>query len=138
METPFSLINRQIFYDSRTISRFEGGEEIEEFRINRYGGGISAGRVLRRWGEFRIGLRRYTGDAEVRIGDPGVPDIDIDGAEAFLRLSYDTLDNRNWPRAGRRCTSGSGSSRWRGLARTATSRSCCLRAALLIPGTGTR
>ncbi len=94
------FINPQIFYDSRTFSRFEGGEEIEEFRVNRYGGGISAGRVLGRWGEFRIGLRRYTGDAEVRIGDPGVPDIDIDGAEAFLRLSYDTLDNRNWPRAG--------------------------------------
>ncbi len=94
------FIEPSVFYDSRSFSRFEGGEEIEEFRVNRYGGQLSAGRVLGRWGEFRVGLLRAAGDVEVRIGDPGVSDFDFDSAEVFARLYYDTLDNRNFPRSG--------------------------------------
>ncbi len=94
------FIDPIVFYDSRSISRFEGDDEVEEFRVTRYGGGLSAGRVLGRWGEFRVGLLRSTGEAEVRIGDPAISDFDIDSAEVFARLYYDTLDNRNWPRSG--------------------------------------
>jgi NTE family protein len=68
--------------------------------VKRYGGGLAAGRVLGRWGEIRVGLRRFAGDVEVRIGDPATPDSDFDSAEAYLRLYYDTLDNRDWPRSG--------------------------------------
>ncbi|MGH8554611.1 MAG: hypothetical protein ACREUD_03445 [Gammaproteobacteria bacterium] len=48
----------------------------------------------------RSGPRRYAGDGEVRIGDPATSDFDFDSAEAYLRLYYDSLDNRNWPRSG--------------------------------------
>jgi NTE family protein len=89
------FIRPEFFFDSRSFSRFEDGEEIEEVRVKRYGGGLAAGRVLGRWGEIRVGLRRYAGDGEVRIGDPGTSDFDFDSAEAYLRLYYDTLDNRN-------------------------------------------
>lgn len=94
------FINPRVFYNSRSISQFADGDELEEFRVHRYGLDLGAGRVLGRWGEARVGLRRYAGDAEVRIGDPATPDIDIDAAEAYLRLSYDTVDNRNWPHYG--------------------------------------
>ncbi|MDQ3563453.1 MAG: patatin-like phospholipase family protein [Pseudomonadota bacterium] len=97
------FITPQLFFDSRSFSRFEGGEEIEEVRVKRYGGGLAAGRVLGRWGEIRVGLRRYAGDGEVRIGDPATSDFsdfDFDSAEAYLRLYYDSLDNRDWPRSG--------------------------------------
>ena len=97
------FIAPQLFFDSRSFSRFEGGEEIEEVRVKRYGGGLAAGRVFGRWGEIRVGLRRYAGDGEVRIGDPATSDFsdfDFDSAEAYLRLYYDMLDNRNWPRSG--------------------------------------
>jgi len=94
------FITPQLLYDSRSFSRFEDGDEIEEFRVNRYGGGLAAGRVLGRWGEIRVGLRRYAGEGEVRIGDPATSDFDFDSAEAYLRLYYDTVDNRNWPRSG--------------------------------------
>ncbi len=94
------FINPQLLYDSRSISRFEGGEEVEEFRVHRYGGGLAAGRVLGHWGELRVGLRRFAGEADLRIGDPTTPDFDFDSAEAFLRLTYDTLDNRNFPHSG--------------------------------------
>jgi len=97
------FITPQLFFDSRSFSRFEDGEEIEEIRVKRYGGGLAAGRVLGRWGEIRVGLRRYAGDGEVRIGDPATSDFsdfDFDSAEAYLRLYYDMLDNRDWPRSG--------------------------------------
>ncbi|MGH8480693.1 MAG: patatin-like phospholipase family protein, partial [Gammaproteobacteria bacterium] len=94
------FITPQLFFDSRSFSRFEDGDEIKEFRVKRYGGGLAAGRVLGRWGEIRAGLRRYAGDGEVRIGGPATSDFDFDSAEAYLRLYYDTLDNRNWPRSG--------------------------------------
>ena len=94
------FITPQAFFDSRSVSRFEDGDEIEEFRVKRYGGGLAAGRVLGRWGEIRVGLRRYAGDVEVRIGEPVTPDSNFDSAEAYLRLYYDMLDNRDWPRSG--------------------------------------
>ena len=94
------FITPQAFFDSRSVSRFEGGDEIEEFRVNRYGGGLAAGRVLGRWGEIRVGLRRYAGDVDVRIGEPVTPDSHFDSAEAYLRLYYDMFDNRDWPRSG--------------------------------------
>lgn len=94
------FVNPQVFYDARSFGRFEGDDQIDEFRVSRYGGGIAAGRVLGHWGEFRVGMRRYSGEAEQRVGDPATPDFDFDSAEAYLRLTYDTLDNRNWPRSG--------------------------------------
>ena len=94
------FITPQAFFDSRSLSRFEDGDEIEEFRVNRYGGGLAAGRVLGRWGEIRVGLRRYAGDVDVRIGEPVTPDSHFDSAEAYLRLYYDMFDNRDWPRSG--------------------------------------
>ena len=36
------FIAPQAFFDSRSFSRFEGGDEIEEFRVKRYGGGLAA------------------------------------------------------------------------------------------------
>lgn len=94
------FVNPRAFYDDRSFGRFEGGDEVEEFRVQRYGLDFSAGRVLGRWGEVRFGLRRYAGEAKVRIGSPATPDFNFDNAEFYARLSYDTLDNRNWPREG--------------------------------------
>ena len=80
--------------DSRAVTRSKSSA------CSRYGGGLAAGRVLGRWGEIRVGLRRYAGDVDVRIGEPATPDFHFDSAEAYLRLYYDMLDNRDWPRSG--------------------------------------
>jgi NTE family protein len=87
-------------YDNFNVSRFEGGEQIDEFRITRYGAALAAGRVIGRYGEVRVGVRRYTGEAEVRVGDPTLPDLDIDAGQVYARASFDRLDNRNWPHRG--------------------------------------
>ncbi|MGH8244518.1 MAG: patatin-like phospholipase family protein, partial [Steroidobacteraceae bacterium] len=55
------FITPQLFFDSRSFSRFEDGEEIEEVRVKRYGGGLAAGRVLGRWGEIRVGTATLRG-----------------------------------------------------------------------------
>ncbi|OGT80031.1 MAG: hypothetical protein A3H91_04395 [Gammaproteobacteria bacterium RIFCSPLOWO2_02_FULL_61_13] len=94
------FISPQVFYNAQSISRFEGDDEVEEFRVHRYGGALSVGRTLGHWGEVRVGLRRYAGEADLRIGDPAVADEDFDSAEAYARLTYDTVDNRNFPHSG--------------------------------------
>ena len=94
------FISPQVFYNAQSTSRWEGDDEVEEYRVHRYGGGLSAGRTLADWGEARVGLRRYAGEAELRIGDPSIPDGDFDSAEFYGRLTYDTFDNRNFPHSG--------------------------------------
>ncbi|HMM77739.1 MAG TPA: patatin-like phospholipase family protein [Gammaproteobacteria bacterium] len=94
------FIQPTVLYRGLNISRYEGDDEVEEYRVHQYGGQLAAGRELGRWGEFRVGLRRYTGDIDIRLGDPAIPAQGFESAEAFTRLSYDTLDNRNFPRSG--------------------------------------
>ncbi len=77
---------------------------IAEYRISRAGINLSGGREFGTWGEIRLGLERSTGDADVRVGAPSLPDIDFDNGEYFVRLSADKLDNVNFPRSGGRAT----------------------------------
>jgi len=88
------------FYDSRSFGRFDGDDVIEEYRVHRYGGDVSFGRTIADWGEVRFGLRRFSGDAEIRVGDPATPDVDFDNTEIYGKITYDTLDNRNFPHSG--------------------------------------
>jgi NTE family protein len=94
------FISPQMASEGRDLRRFEDGDEIESYRAKRYGGRLAGGRVLGRWGEFRVGVSRFSGDAEKRFGNPPASDIDFEDADAFVRLTYDTLDDRNWPRQG--------------------------------------
>ena len=75
------------------------GDNLARYQLGLYGVDLGAGREFGTWGEGRIGLRRYTGDAQVRIGEPS-PDIDVDRGELFLRLSADKLDDLYFPTSG--------------------------------------
>ena len=46
------------------------------------------------------GVRRYTGDVDVRIGDPATPKFDFDGGEYVLNFQYDQIDDRYFPSEG--------------------------------------
>jgi NTE family protein len=94
------FIDPTLLFRAGNVSRYENNDQVEEFRVNRYGGSIAGGRELGRWGEARVGLRRFAGDIDVRIGDPTLPSDNFDSAEVFIKLSYDTLDNRNFPHYG--------------------------------------
>jgi NTE family protein len=94
------FVNPRALYQSASFGRFDDGDELEQFRVHRYGGDLAVGSTLSDWGEVRVGLRRYAGQADQRIGDTATPDIDFDNAEFYAKLSYDTLDNRNFPHSG--------------------------------------
>lgn len=77
------------------------GEAVAEYRLRTGEYGIDLGREFGNLAELRFGLRRVTGSTRVRIGAPSTPVIeDFDVREYFGRISYDRLDNRNFPRQG--------------------------------------
>jgi NTE family protein len=87
-------------YGSYNVGVYSRDTLREELRLFSYAATAALGRVVGDWGEARLGIRRYFGTSEIRIGDSDRPDEDFDGAQVFARLSYDTLDNRNFPRTG--------------------------------------
>ncbi|MCJ7600789.1 MAG: patatin-like phospholipase family protein [Desulfobulbaceae bacterium] len=94
------FINPSLFYRVANYSEFENGDRLAEYRTTRYGIGLAAGRELGTWGEFRLGYRRSAGEAEIRVGDPSVPDYDFDDGLVFARLSLDELNEVPFPTKG--------------------------------------
>lgn len=84
----------------RNVPLIEDGERIAEYRLRSFEYGLDAGRELGDWGEIRLGVRRETGSARVRLGDPLLPVSDFDLRQYFARFSYDRLDDVNFPRRG--------------------------------------
>jgi len=90
--------------EARNVSVLDGQDAIAEYRVRSFGYGIDFGREFGNWGEIRVGLRRDTGRSRVRIGEPTLPTGDFDSRGYFMRLSYDRLDNINFPRHGQLAT----------------------------------
>ncbi len=85
--------NFKVFADQESIGRYRVSEA--EF-------GLDAGRELGRWGEFRLGALRGTGNARVKTGDPFLPNVDFENGGGFARFSVDTLDDAQLPKSGMR------------------------------------
>jgi NTE family protein len=90
----------EIFARSTDYNLFVANQRIAEYRVTSWGGELAGGLNFDTWGELRTGLRWYTGDAELRTGDPALPDYDFDAGEAFVRFTVDTVDDINFPREG--------------------------------------
>lgn len=87
-------------YQGRRVNVFDdAGDNVARYQLSLYQLELGAGREFGTWGEGRLGYRRASGSAEVRVGAPS-PDVDLDRGEIFLRLSDDKLDNFNFPRTG--------------------------------------
>jgi NTE family protein len=82
------------------LNEFSGDRPVARYRLTEGEAGFDVGRELANVGEFRIGLFRGLGKADVRIGDSGLQDIDFDTGGAHARLRFDTLDNAFFPRHG--------------------------------------
>lgn len=85
---------------STDYNLFLDGRRIAEYRVRSAGAELAGGYNFETWGELAAGVRWYTGDADLRTGDPVLPDYDFDGGEAFLRFTADSLDDVNFPREG--------------------------------------
>jgi NTE family protein len=77
------------------------GNQLAEYRVADFGGGLGFGRQLGQWGEARAGIRFDHAIAEVLIGAPNIfPRAERTDSELFLRFAMDTLDDARFPRSG--------------------------------------
>lgn len=91
----------RVQYDNRQINVFDAaGNNTAEYDARQAGVGLGIGREFGNYGALSVGLRRYTGKAQVQIGDPALPDIDFDTGEAVVDLTLDRLDSIFFPRDG--------------------------------------
>lgn len=90
----------KILQSSNGVNLYDSdGNNLARYELDVHGIELATGRDFGTWGEGRLGYRRLTGDAKLRIGDPA-PHLDIDRGEAYLRLSIDRLDDLYFPSSG--------------------------------------
>ena len=97
--SPWFVIPKAFLVNNR-FNVSEDGNIIAETRVNRIGGSLALGREFGSVGDARAGYRRYYGDTEIAIGDPALPDDNVDGGELFFEGRYDSLDDVFFPRDG--------------------------------------
>jgi NTE family protein len=95
--------------EAQDLYLFQDQRRIAEYRVRTFEYGMDFGRDFSNWGEVRAGLVRDAGNSSLIIGDPILTTGAFDEKEFFVRLSYDTLDNVNFPRDGQQA-----SFEWRG------------------------
>jgi NTE family protein len=95
--------------EAQNLYLFQNQRRIAEYRVRTFEYGMDFGRDFGNWGEIRVGLVRDVGNSSLTIGEPTLTTGSFDEKEFFLRFSYDTLDNVNFPRAGQQA-----SFEWRG------------------------
>lgn len=85
---------------SQTFSVIGDGRIAASYRRSRVGIGVDAGVNLGRMDEVRAGVRYGWTAASVTIGDPGLPEIDGQDAEAHLQWVHDGQDDAIVPSRG--------------------------------------
>ena len=82
-------------------------DNLAEYRQRTFSYGLDFGREFGNWGEIRTGYTVDRGKSHVRIGDPldpMLPTREFDSRGYFVRMSYDRLDDINFPRHGQSAT----------------------------------
>jgi NTE family protein len=85
---------------SQNVFVLDGQTRLAEYRVRSVDYGLDFGREFGNWGEIRTGIDKETGNESVRVGDPQLPSDNFRTREYFLRLSYDHLDDVNFPHRG--------------------------------------
>lgn len=86
----------------RNIRTFAGDERVARYRLSEAEAGLDIGRELGHWGEFRVGVFRGTGTADLKVGDPTLPNFDFQSGGFFANFAVDTLDDAQVPLDGSR------------------------------------
>ena len=86
--------------EARNVTVLSDQQAVAEYRVRSFGYGLDFGREFGNWGEIRAGLRSESGTSRVRVGDPTLATGDFDSRGYFMRMSYDRLDDINFPRHG--------------------------------------
>jgi NTE family protein len=95
------FVESRLRAERRNVSVFDdGGNNFAEYRVSEVGAELSGGRNLGVLAEARVGLRRTTGDVDVRVGSPDLPEFDFESGSLYGRLMFDSLDNVLFPTSG--------------------------------------
>lgn len=86
--------------DIRIFDGDGSGRAQAEYDVERWTLSLSVGRNIEKWGEIRVGVRRFTGEADLDIGSPSYDNFNFDDGHFFARAQMDTVDNLNFPRSG--------------------------------------
>ncbi|MDY7218575.1 patatin-like phospholipase family protein [Denitrificimonas sp. JX-1] len=84
----------------RNIKFNKNSDPIAEYRLQRFRYGFNVGRQISNNGEIRFGVGSGWGDADVRIGDPRLPDFSFKEGYYQLQYAFDSLDNVHFPTRG--------------------------------------
>src|SRR5690554_240530 len=87
-------------YRRLIVNDYDDGKTTAQYRVNRYSGSLGFGKEFSNFGraEFRVETGR--GDTEVQVGPDDLDGGDFKIGEYQFDLSYDTLDNLNFPSRG--------------------------------------
>jgi len=114
---PFDLRNRYAFQvggglQTRSFNLYdEDGDKTARFRVRRAGATVGLVRHVGNVLSLSAGLQRYTGNAEVEVGDPTLPRTHFDEGAWFAQATLDDIDSLYFPRDGRLVNLGTYQSR---------------------------
>ncbi len=83
-----------------------GQRERADYRVHTFRYGLDIGKQFGNWGEVRAGVYREEGHSRLNVGDPSDPLLPFPALQPlgsvtyFVRFSYDTLDNIDFPHSG--------------------------------------
>ena len=92
--------------EARNLPFFIGQAERAQYRVDTFDYGLDFGKQFGNWGEIRTGVYREEDRSRLTIGDPydsqlPFPPHQLFGSRNyFARLTYDTLDDVNFPHFG--------------------------------------
>ena len=92
--------------EARNLPFLIGQSERAQYRVHTFEYGLDVGKQFSNWGEIRAGLYREEGHTRLTIGDPSDPSLPFPAYQNFgsrtyfIRFTYDTLDNINFPHSG--------------------------------------
>jgi NTE family protein len=90
----------QVSLEQSNINTFSDGSSLARYRIGEAEAALDFGRALGRWGEFRLGAFRGSGNARLKVGDPDLPNFDFESGGARAQFAVDTFDDAQIPRSG--------------------------------------
>ena len=94
------FIAPQISFEQGNINTFSNDSSIARYRIAEAEAALDFGRELGRWGEFRLGAFRGTGNARLKVGNPLLPNFDFETGGARALFALDTFDDAQIPKSG--------------------------------------
>jgi NTE family protein len=91
---------------ARDLYVYQQQNLVAKYRLHTFDYGVDFGRQFGNWGEIRVGAQQEQGHYVLAVGDPADPNLPVQSftpyhlRDYFVRLTYDRLDDINFPHGG--------------------------------------